>query len=133
MTCRGICKRYKALRPANGSGRRYSAGQKRCAMCETFIIWNEVWCPCCGSTLRTKPKNTVDRRRAARDLSIAYNNMPQLGERFITIEPPKDRTCTTQLHENRISVGIPVMQHHRELNVLASNGICIAWRNSFHA
>jgi hypothetical protein len=47
-------------------------------MCETFIIWNEVWFPCCGSRLRIKPKNTVDRRRAARDLSIAYNNMPQL-------------------------------------------------------
>src|SRR5215218_1432511 len=33
LTCKGICERHKALRPANGSGRRYYAGQKRCAMC----------------------------------------------------------------------------------------------------
>ncbi|MDQ3968686.1 MAG: hypothetical protein M3275_09875 [Thermoproteota archaeon] len=77
MTCKGICERHKALKPANGSGRRYSFGQKRCTMCEMFIICNEVWCPCCGSRLRRKAKNTADRRRAAMDLSNAYNNMPQ--------------------------------------------------------
>jgi hypothetical protein len=76
MTCKGICERHKALRPANGSGGRYSAGQKRCAMCEIFLIWNGVWCPCCGCRLRTKPKNTVDRRRAAAmDLPAASNRL----------------------------------------------------------
>jgi len=74
MTCKGICKRHKALRPADGPRRRYSAGHKRCAMCEVFIKWEGVWCPCCGSKLRTKPKNTVDRRRVAMDLSNVSNN-----------------------------------------------------------
>jgi hypothetical protein len=81
MACKGICERHKALRPANGSGgRRYSAGQKRCAMCELFIIWNGVRCPCCGCRLRTKPKNTADRRRAAAMdlLSAASSNRSQL-------------------------------------------------------
>ena len=43
-------------------------------MCEVFIKWEGVWCPCCGSKLRTKPKNTVDRRRVAMDLSNVSNN-----------------------------------------------------------
>src|SRR5215203_5214988 len=64
MTCKGICERAKALKPANGSvGRRYSAGQKRCAVCEIFIVWNGVRCLRCGSRLRTKPKTRIDRRR----------------------------------------------------------------------
>ncbi|MDP8902796.1 MAG: hypothetical protein M3M86_03395 [Thermoproteota archaeon] len=78
MTCKGICERHKALRPANGSGGRYSAGQKRCMICEIFIKWDGVRCPCCGCRLRTKPKNTADRRRrrrraAAMDLPNASN------------------------------------------------------------
>ena len=76
MTCKGICERHKALRPADGSG-RYSARQKRCVICEIFIKWDGVWCPCCGSKLRSKPRNTADRRRAAMDLSNA-SNVPQL-------------------------------------------------------
>ena len=39
LTSKGICERNKALRPADGSERRYSAGQKGCAMCELFIKW----------------------------------------------------------------------------------------------
>jgi hypothetical protein len=61
---RGICLQYKALRPADGSGgSRYSAGQKRCAMCELFIKWDGVQCPCCGCRLRANARNTVDRKK----------------------------------------------------------------------
>ena len=55
MTCKGICVRHKALRPIDGT--RYAAGQKRCQICELFIIWESDWCPCCGYRLRTKPRN----------------------------------------------------------------------------
>jgi hypothetical protein len=83
MVCKGICQQHKALRPANGSGggRRYSAGQKRCTICELFIKWNGLWCPCCGCRLRTKPKNTADRRRAAAAMDLpaaASSNRSQL-------------------------------------------------------
>jgi DNA-directed RNA polymerase subunit RPC12/RpoP len=65
MTCKGICARHKALRPADGFG-RYSAGQKICRTCGVFMKWDGgMWCPCCGGKLRAKPRNTVDRRRAA--------------------------------------------------------------------
>src|SRR3712207_5416518 len=55
MTCKGICLRHKAQKPV-GSG-RYASGQKRCQICEIFIKWDGLWCPCCGYRLRTKPRN----------------------------------------------------------------------------
>ena len=55
MTCKGIWVRYKAQKPV-GTG-RYASGQRRCQICEIFIKWEGLWCPCCGYRLRTKPRN----------------------------------------------------------------------------
>lgn len=55
MTCKGICIRYKAPKTA-GLG-RYAIGHRRCQVCDIFIRWDDVWCPCCGYKLRTKPRN----------------------------------------------------------------------------
>ena len=55
MTCKGICSRYKTQKPV-GTG-RYASGQRRCQICEIFIKWEGLWCPCCGYRLRTKPRN----------------------------------------------------------------------------
>jgi DNA-directed RNA polymerase subunit RPC12/RpoP len=55
MTCKGICLRHKAQKPI-GLG-RYALGQKRCQICEIFIKWDGLWCPCCGYRLRIKPRN----------------------------------------------------------------------------
>jgi predicted amidophosphoribosyltransferase len=55
MVCKGICVRHKAKKPV-GTG-RYSTGQKRCQVCEIFITWDGLWCPCCGYRLRTRPRN----------------------------------------------------------------------------
>jgi predicted amidophosphoribosyltransferase len=55
MTCKGICIRHKAHKPI-GTG-RYATGQKRCQVCEIFLKWDGLWCPCCGYRLRTKPRN----------------------------------------------------------------------------
>jgi hypothetical protein len=60
MACRGICLRYKAQKPAVHAG-RYITGQKRCQVCETYIQWNKLWCPCCGYRLRTKPRNSKNK------------------------------------------------------------------------
>jgi len=57
VTCKGICIRHKATKPV-GIG-RYAAGQKRCQVCSEFIIWEGIWCPCCGYKLRTKPRKSV--------------------------------------------------------------------------
>ena len=50
MTCKGICIRHKALG-------RYTTGHKRCQVCELFVQWDGLFCPCCGCRLRTRPRN----------------------------------------------------------------------------
>ena len=55
MTCKGICIRHKAQKQV-GTG-RYAAGHKRCQVCEIFIKWEGLWCPCCSYRLRTRPRN----------------------------------------------------------------------------
>ncbi len=56
MVCKGICVRHKAMKPV-GVG-RYCSGQKRCQICEIFLEWDGLWCPCCGYRLRTRPRNS---------------------------------------------------------------------------
>ena len=62
MTCKGGCIKYKAGKPHNNFG-RYAIGQKRCSTCEIYLNWSGAGCPCCGSQLRTKPRNTLNRIR----------------------------------------------------------------------
>src|SRR5207237_8486454 len=80
MTCKGICIRHKAQKPV-GSG-RYASGQKRCQICEIFIKWDGLWCPCCGYRLRTKPRNlkykAKRRERKRRELRVREVAQPGL-------------------------------------------------------
>jgi hypothetical protein len=55
MTCNGICIRHKAHKPLGSS--RYAIGQKRCQICEIFIKWDGLSCPCCGYRLRLRPRS----------------------------------------------------------------------------
>lgn len=57
LTCKGIYIRHKAPRPHVSNGNRYSTGQKRCQICEIFLKWDGLWCPCCNYRLRMKPRN----------------------------------------------------------------------------
>ena len=51
MNCKGICIHYKAAL------NHYVNGYKRCRVCDLFVNWYGVFCPCCGCKLRTKPLN----------------------------------------------------------------------------
>jgi hypothetical protein len=62
MTCKGICIRLRAQRPAASFG-RYATGQKRCQVCSIFMKWGGLWCPCCGCRVRTKPRNSKFKQR----------------------------------------------------------------------
>jgi len=53
MVCKGVCHRYKARWAS--SQFRYACGQKRCNVCEIFLNWDGISCPCCGMMLRTRP------------------------------------------------------------------------------
>jgi hypothetical protein len=61
MTCKGICIRHKAQKPVSSG--RYATGQKRCQVCEIFIRWDEMWCPCCGYRVRTRPRSSKFKQR----------------------------------------------------------------------
>jgi hypothetical protein len=52
MSCKGICIRHKA---AN----HYANEQKCCQVCDLFIKWNGLCCPCCGYILRTRPRKNI--------------------------------------------------------------------------
>jgi len=82
MTCKGICIRHKADKPI-GAG-RYESGQKRCQVCDVYMNWGDLWCPCCGYRLRTKPRNLKYKAklREARgiDPQVAENIDPQVAE-----------------------------------------------------
>jgi RNA polymerase subunit RPABC4/transcription elongation factor Spt4 len=61
MTCKGKCLRHRAQKPVDSS--RYASGQKRCQVCEIFIKWDTLWCPCCGYRLRSKPRNSLFKKK----------------------------------------------------------------------
>jgi hypothetical protein len=69
MTCKGICVRHKAPRPVIGN--RYSTGQKRCQVCEIFLKWDGLWCPCCSYRLRMRPRNIHYREKLMARKKIA--------------------------------------------------------------
>ena len=58
MTCKGKCSLYKAIRPMPISKgiSRYAAGQKRCQVCEVWMEWDGIRCPCCSIKLRCHPR-----------------------------------------------------------------------------
>lgn len=61
MTCRDICLKYpKPSRYAN-----YKGGRRYCTHCERAIMWQGLYCPCCGFKLRLKGRSRT--ARATRD------------------------------------------------------------------
>ncbi len=54
--CNCICKQFEAKKPLQGT--RYGQGQKRCQMCEIWLDYEGVRCPCCHYRLRTKSRLT---------------------------------------------------------------------------
>lgn len=63
MACKGVCEKYKIAKPSVNSDGRYKMGQKRCSTCEIYVKWDGLHCPCCGSQLRYRPRNTKNRKK----------------------------------------------------------------------
>ena len=66
-TCNGICKNHKSNRPGKS---RYASGLKRCNSCNVFIQWKGLWCPCCGSKLRVRPRNSKNKEKLFAKISV---------------------------------------------------------------
>jgi predicted amidophosphoribosyltransferase len=90
MTCKGICIRHKAQKPV-GSG-RYASGQKRCQICEIFIKWDGLWCPCCGYRLRTKPRNLKYKAKLRARETIKVAQKHRMLYSYQTLELPENNT-----------------------------------------
>ena len=74
MACKNTCLRYRAPRPRPTGTGRYFSGQKRCQVCNIFLIWDELWCPCCGFRLRSKPHNSLGKLKLTR-MSIKHQHI----------------------------------------------------------
>ena len=114
MTCKGICSRYKAQKPV-GTG-RYASGQRRCQICEIFINWEGLWCPCCGYRLRTKPRNLKYkaklRARVEADAASAKAQTIEVGQ-VATVATSSDFVKTTL--ETAVSEGWTMTKTIEEL------------------
>lgn len=62
MDCKGICFKYKVKKSQKDLG-RYESGHKRCSSCEIYISYKGKRCPCCGCSLRQKPRNSKARQK----------------------------------------------------------------------
>jgi hypothetical protein len=90
MVCKGICIRHKALKPV-GDG-RYATGQKRCQVCEMFLNWNGLWCPCCGYRLRTKPRNIKYKAKLHENKKVK-----EIQEQLLLKEDQQQRVASIRL------------------------------------
>lgn len=99
MTCKGICIRFKANRPTDSNGYRYSAGQKRCQTCQIFMITEGLTCPCCHYKLRLRPRNMKAKAkfRSIKLIQLAHNtqHMNQSIELKLIIHDHKALTQRT--------------------------------------
>jgi RNA polymerase subunit RPABC4/transcription elongation factor Spt4 len=55
--CNGICIRHKSIKQHHQTN--YTAGVKRCQVCEIFMKWDDLFCPCCGFRMRTRPRTRL--------------------------------------------------------------------------
>ena len=53
--CNGLCYHYEAQGKVHNY--RYKVGQKRCSTCQVYMVIDDAKCPCCKTTLRTKPRS----------------------------------------------------------------------------
>jgi len=66
--CNGICCRHQVLKPL-GVG-RYESGQSFCSLCDVFMEYPGLFCPCCNYRLRRNPRNGAARKRYKETLRI---------------------------------------------------------------
>ena len=62
--CIGKCVEFQARKPTYG--KRYELGQKRCQMCDQWVLYDGARCPCCNYRLRTSPKSRTSEKNVSR-------------------------------------------------------------------
>jgi hypothetical protein len=92
MPCKNICFQFKAMRSHAPNCQyyleegRYDNGQKRCQICDIFIKWSGSRCPCCHTSLRTRPRPKKYREIIAKEIQdLGQTIRPQNSEHHILI------------------------------------------------
>ncbi|HWP78708.1 MAG TPA: hypothetical protein VNL34_03550 [Candidatus Nitrosotenuis sp.] len=61
LICKGYCKtKYRYL--LGEISLKYN-GQKRCGVCDVYMRWDGVKCPCCRSVLHVRPRHSRAKNR----------------------------------------------------------------------
>ncbi|KEQ56298.1 hypothetical protein SCCGRSA3_01876 [Marine Group I thaumarchaeote SCGC RSA3] len=69
--CKGICVRFRAT--GYVGKHRYEKGQKRCPVCEIFMTYPEVRCPCCSIKLRVTPRGNNARKEIQKKRNCVWH------------------------------------------------------------
>ena len=91
ISCNGICERFKAKKIPYVSS-RYAQWQKRCSVCEIFIIWEDSpYRPCCSYKLRT---------RSLRGFGMSREKREKLLKRYQTYWLRTDNCASVRMNQN---------------------------------
>lgn len=64
---RGLCEKYRFTRGPTGSPRAgnvvYPLGGKYCTLCQVYLEWDGLYCPCCSYRLRTNPRGGKSKKK----------------------------------------------------------------------
>ena len=63
VPCRGLCIEIEVKKINPKDSGMYQLGYKRCSICEKFIKCEKTRCPCCGTLVRNKPKQSHLRQK----------------------------------------------------------------------
>ncbi|MEW6042834.1 MAG: hypothetical protein AB1608_01045 [Thermoproteota archaeon] len=61
LSCKGHCK-TKYRKSLGQTSLKYN-GQKRCGVCDIYLVWDDVKCPCCNSILHVRPRHSRAKKR----------------------------------------------------------------------
>jgi|TARA_R110000787_G_scaffold70884_3_gene157748 hypothetical protein len=63
MICRDIICKAEQYQPKKKVRGAASQGYRRCSVCEIFLKYDGIYCPCCSNRMRVTPNNNKARQR----------------------------------------------------------------------
>ena len=73
QVCKGFCNKVEVKKINPKDSGMYDLGYKRCKTCDKFVEWDEPRCPCCGTLLRNKPKNSHLRKKFEKNKMVSQD------------------------------------------------------------
>ena len=74
MICRNIICKAEQYQPKKKVRGAAAQGYRRCSVCEIFLKYQGVYCPCCSNRMRVTPNNNKARQRVREKRLISRIN-----------------------------------------------------------